>query len=95
MLLRKKSISLAEQQSRLSPPREVAKFLGFCPLLSKTTGARIREPVAVACRPPGFCGQAFYPWPKQELSAREVEERYLIEVLRGLYEDGQSNPSAG
>lgn len=51
------------------------------------TGARVRVPVAVTCRVLGFSEQAYYQWLKQPVSARELEERHLIEVLRGLHED--------
>jgi len=50
-------------------------------------GARVRVPVAVACRVLGFSEQAYYQWLKRPVSAREAEERHLIEVLRDLHED--------
>ncbi len=50
-------------------------------------GARVRVPVAVACRVLGFSEQAYYQWAKQPRSAREVEEEHLIGVLRVLHED--------
>ncbi|MBN9612002.1 MAG: transposase, partial [Actinobacteria bacterium] len=50
-------------------------------------GARVRVPVAVACRVLGFSEQGYYRWLKSPLSAREVEERHLISVLRDLHED--------
>lgn len=49
------------------------------------TGARVRVPVAVACRVLGFSEQAYYQWLKQPVSAREVEEEHLIRVLRQLH----------
>ena len=52
-----------------------------------TTGARVRVPVAVACRVLGFSEQAYYRWLKQPVSAREAEEQHLIGVLTGLHED--------
>jgi len=50
-------------------------------------GARIRVPVAVACRVLGFSKQAYYQWLKQPVSAREIEEEHLISVLRELHAD--------
>ena len=50
-------------------------------------GAPVRVPVAVACRVLGFSEQAYYQWLKRPVSAREAEERHLIEVLRDLHED--------
>ncbi|MEV8268696.1 IS3 family transposase [Microbacterium sp. NPDC076911] len=49
--------------------------------------ALVRVPVAVACRVLGFSKQAFYQWVKRPVSAREVNERYLIDVLRALHDD--------
>lgn len=51
------------------------------------TGARVRVPVAVACRVLGFTEQAYYKWLKQPMSAREIEEKHLIGVLRQLHEE--------
>ena len=51
------------------------------------TGARVRVPVAVACRVLGFSEQAYYQWLKQPVSARETEERHLIGLLRDLHEE--------
>ncbi|WP_373456800.1 MULTISPECIES: DDE-type integrase/transposase/recombinase [Brevibacterium] len=50
-------------------------------------GARIRVPVAVACRVLGFSKQAYYQWLQRPLSAREIEEEHLISVLRELHAD--------
>lgn len=49
--------------------------------------APVRVPVAVACRVLGFSEQAYYQWLRQPVSAREVEETHLIEVLRELHAD--------
>ena len=38
-------------------------------------GARVRVPVAVACRILGFSKQGYYKWLKQPVSAREAEEQ--------------------
>ncbi|UQN15588.1 IS3 family transposase [Gulosibacter sp. ACHW.36C] len=54
--------------------------------------APVRVPVAVACRVLGFSEQAYYKWLRRPVSAREVEETHLIEVLRELHED---NPEGG
>ena len=53
------------------------------------TGAPLRVPVAVACRVLGFSKQAYYQWLKHPVSAREREQRHLIEVLRRLHEDDE------
>lgn len=53
------------------------------------TGAPIRVPVTVACRVLGFSKQAYYHWLKQPVSAREREQRHLIEVLRRLHDDDE------
>ena len=50
-------------------------------------GARVRVPVAVACRILGFSKQGYYKWLKQPVSAREAEERELIAVLHQLHDD--------
>ena len=50
-------------------------------------GARVRVPVAVACRVLGFSKQGYYKWVKQPVSAREAEERELIAVLHQLHDD--------
>ena len=50
-------------------------------------GARVRVPVAVACRVLGFSEQGYYQWLRSPRSAREAEEAHLIEVLRRLHED--------
>jgi transposase InsO family protein len=49
-------------------------------------GARVRVPVAVACRVLGFSEQAYYQWLQRPRSAREIEEEHLIGVLRELHE---------
>lgn len=50
-------------------------------------GARIRVPVAVACRVLGFSEQAYYKWVRKPVSDREAEEAELIAVLHGLHAD--------
>jgi len=50
-------------------------------------GARIRVPVAVACRVLGFTKQAHYQWLKQPLSARKIADAQIIQVLGELHED--------
>ena len=50
-------------------------------------GATVRVPVAVACRVLGFSKQGYYKWLKQPVSAREAEERELIDVLHQLHDD--------
>lgn len=51
------------------------------------TGARVRVPVAVACRVLGFSTQAYYQWLRQPVSKREAEDRHLISVLRELHQE--------
>lgn len=53
------------------------------------TGAPIRVPVTVACRVLGFSKQAYYQWLKRPVSAREREQRHLIEVLRRLHDNDE------
>lgn len=53
------------------------------------TGARVRVPVAVACRVLGFTKQAYYQWLKQPVSAREIEEAHLVRVLWELHENDE------
>ncbi|WP_459251290.1 DDE-type integrase/transposase/recombinase [Tessaracoccus sp.] len=43
--------------------------------------------MAVACRVLGFSKQGYYKWLKQPVSAREAEERELIDVLHQLHDD--------
>ena len=50
-------------------------------------GALVRVPVVVACRVLGFSTQGYYKWLKQPVSAREAEERQLIDVLHQLHDD--------
>ncbi|CAL8975601.1 hypothetical protein TESS_TESS_00876 [Tessaracoccus sp. O5.2] len=50
-------------------------------------GARVRVPVAVACRILGFSKQGYFKWLKQPVSAREAEEQELISVLHQLHND--------
>ena len=50
-------------------------------------GAPTRVPVAVACGLLGFSEQAYYRWLTSPVSARDIEDAHLIEVLRGLHED--------
>lgn len=50
-------------------------------------GARVRVPVAVACRVLGFSEQGYYKWVRNPVSDREREERELTILLRALHED--------
>ena len=50
-------------------------------------GAPTRVSVAVACGLLGFSEQAYYRWLTSPVSARDIEDAHLIEVLRGLHED--------
>lgn len=48
-------------------------------------GARVRVPVAVACRVLGFSEQAYYRWVQQPRSKHEIADAQLIGVLRELH----------
>jgi len=48
-------------------------------------GARVRVPVAVACRVLGFSTQGYYKWLRNPVSAREKDDLEIIGVLRGLH----------
>lgn len=50
-------------------------------------GARIRVPVAVACRVLGFSTQAYYKWLKAPVSPRERDDAETINKLVDLSED--------
>jgi transposase InsO family protein len=56
------------------------------------TGARVRVPVAVACRVLGFSTQGYYKWLKKPISSRDLEDAYLINQLVDLHAD---DPSLG
>lgn len=50
-------------------------------------GARVRVPVAVACRVLGFSQQGYYQWLQAPVSARQQADEQLIEVLGELHDD--------
>lgn len=49
------------------------------------TGARVRVPVAVACRVLGFSTQGYYKWLKQPVTGRERAEAELVNRLVDLH----------
>ena len=51
------------------------------------TGARIRVPVAVACRVLGLSTQGYYKWLKDPVSQRDWDDAHLIDVLYELHGD--------
>ena len=50
-------------------------------------GARIRVPVAVACRVLGFSTQAYYKWRAEPIGKRERDDAETINKLVDLHED--------
>jgi len=51
------------------------------------TGARIRVPVAVACRVLGLTTAGYYKWLKDPVSQRDWDDAHLIDVLYDIDED--------
>jgi len=51
------------------------------------TGARIRVPVAVACRVLGLSTQGYYKWLKNPVSQRDWDDAHVIDVLYDLHAD--------
>ena len=51
------------------------------------TGARIRVPVAVACRVLGLTTQGYYKWLKDPVSQRDWDDAHLIDALLDIHED--------
>ncbi len=49
------------------------------------TGARIRVPVAVACRVLGLSTQGYYKWLKDPVSQRDYDDAHVIDVLHELH----------
>ena len=56
------------------------------------TGARIRVPVAVACRVLGLSTQGYYKWLKDPISQRDWDDAHVIDAVLGIHED---DPSLG
>ena len=56
------------------------------------TGARIRVPVAVACRVLGRSTQGYYKWLKDPISQRDWDHAHVIDAVLGIHED---DPSLG
>ncbi len=55
-------------------------------------GAEIRVPVTVACRVLDISTQGYYKWLKHPISAREVENRHVTNVLHRLH---AADPAGG
>ena len=51
------------------------------------TGARIRVPVAVACRVLGLSPQGYYKWLKDPVSQRDWDDAHVIDVVLGIHAD--------
>lgn len=51
------------------------------------TGARIRVPVAVACRVLGLTTAGYYKWLKDPVSQRDWDDAHVIDVIRDIHED--------
>ena len=51
------------------------------------TGARIRVPVAVACRVLGLSTQGYYKWLRDPVSQRDWDDAHVIDVLLAIHED--------
>lgn len=51
------------------------------------TGARIRVPVAVACRVLKLSRQAYYQWLHEPFSQRDWDDAHAINALREFHED--------
>ncbi|MFW3115955.1 transposase [Mycobacterium haemophilum DSM 44634] len=56
------------------------------------TGARIRVPVAVACRVLGLSTQGYYRWRKAPVSQRDWDDAHTINVLHEIH---QGDPTLG
>ena len=50
-------------------------------------GARIRVPVAVACRVLGLSTQGYYKWLKAPVSQRDWDDAHAINALHDIHED--------
>ncbi len=51
------------------------------------TGARIRVPVAVACRVLKLSTQGYYKWLKDPVSRRDYDDAHVIDVVLSIHED--------
>ena len=69
-------------------PRRTCREIVF-PLVREmaATGARVRVPVAVACRVLGLSTQGYYKWLKAPVSQRDWDDAHLIDVLFDLHAD--------
>ena len=91
----KKRNRLLEQENEVL--RRAAAYLSQANLPGKmiyplvremaAAGARIRVPVAVACRVLGFSTQGYYKWLKEPVCRRDREDAQVINKLVELHED--------
>ncbi len=51
------------------------------------TGARVRVPVAVACRVLKLSAQGYCKWLQDPVSQRDWDDAHAIDALRGIHED--------
>jgi putative transposase len=51
------------------------------------TGARVRVPVAVACRVLKLSAQGYYKWLQDPVSQRDWDDAHAIDALRDIHED--------
>ena len=51
------------------------------------TGARIRVPVAVACRVLKLSTQGYYKWAKEPVSQRDWDDAQVIDAIRDIHQD--------
>lgn len=51
------------------------------------TGARIRVPVAVACRVLGLSTQGYYKWLKDPVCQRDFDDAHVINALHDIHQD--------
>lgn len=51
------------------------------------TGARVRVPVAVACRVLKLSPQGYYQWLRAPVSQRDWDDAHVIDVLLAVHDD--------
>ncbi|MFS3130854.1 IS3 family transposase [Nocardioides sp. Bht2] len=90
----KKRIRLLEQENEVL--RRAAAYLSQAnlpkivfPLVQEMAaiGARIRVPIAVACRVLGLSTQGYYKWLKNPICQRDYDDAHLINQLHDLHAD--------
>ncbi|MEP6855474.1 MAG: IS3 family transposase [Pedococcus sp.] len=90
----KKRIRLLEQENEVL--RRAAAYLSQAnlpkivfPLVREmaATGARVRVPVAVACRVLGLSPQGYFKWLKDPVCQRDWDDAHVIDVVLGIHAD--------